>query len=65
MELTSLYRETYFVNLSIGALDIVNRSLTPFVDMMKELEFDDNTRKFIIKRLEEIYMHVLCAKFEC
>ena len=42
------------MNLSMGALGVLNRLSTSFLDMMKELDFDDNTRKFIIERLMNI-----------
>ena len=51
MELRSQYKEVHFVNLSMGALDVMSNSSTSFLDMMKDLGFDDNTKSFIVRRL--------------
>ena len=54
LELRSQYKEVHFVNLSMGALGVMNNSSTSFLDMMKDLGFDENTRSFIIRRLMAI-----------
>ena len=52
--LRSQYKEVHFVNLSMGALGVMSNSSTSFLDMMKDLDFDENTRSFIIRRLMAI-----------
>ena len=54
LELRSQYKEVHFVNLSMGALGVMSISSTSFLDMMKDLGFDKNTRSFIIRRLMAI-----------
>ena len=54
LELRSQYKEVHFVNLSMGALGVMSKSSTSFLDLMKDLGFDDNTRSFIIRRLMAI-----------
>jgi len=54
LELRSQYKEVRFVNLSMGALGVVSNSSSSFLDMMKDLDFDENTRKFITRRLMAI-----------
>ena len=54
LELRSQYKEVHFVNLSMGALGVMSNSSTSFLDMMKDLGFDENTRSFIIRRLMAI-----------
>ena len=52
--LRSTYEEVPFVNLSMGALGVMSNSSASFVDMMKDIDFDESTRKFIIRRLMNI-----------
>ena len=54
LELRSQYKEVRFVNLSMGALGVMSNSSSSFLDMMKDLDFDENTRKFIARRLMAI-----------
>ena len=54
LELRSQYKEVRFVNLSMGVLGVMSDSSTSFLDMMKDLNFDDNTKKFIVRRLKAI-----------
>ena len=54
LELRSQYKEVCFVNLSMGALGVMSNSSSSFLDMMKNLDFDENTRKFITRRLMAI-----------
>ena len=54
LELRSQYKEVHFVNLSMGALGVMSNSSTSFLDMMKDLGFDENTRLFVIRRLMAI-----------
>ena len=52
--LRSQYKEVRFVNLSMGALGVMSNSSSSFLDMMKDLDFDENTKKFIARRLMAI-----------
>ena len=54
LELRSQYKEVHIVNLSKGALGVMSTSSTSFLDMIKDLGFDDNTRSFIVRRLMTI-----------
>ena len=54
LELRSQYIEVHIVNLSMGALGVMSTSSTSFLDMIKDLGFDDNTRSFIVRRLMTI-----------
>ena len=54
LELKSQYKEVRFVNLSMRALSVMGNSSTTFLDMMKDLDFEENTRKFIARRLMAI-----------
>ena len=54
LELKSQYKKVHFVNQYMGALGVMNISSTSFLDMMKDLDFDENTRKFIARRLMAI-----------
>ena len=38
----------------MGALGVMSNSSSSFLDMMKDLDFDENTRKFIVRRLMAI-----------
>ena len=50
----SIYKEVRFVNISMGAFGVMSTSSTSFLDMMKDLDFDENTRKVIARRLMAI-----------
>ena len=54
MALKPHYRQFEFVNLSMGALGAMSKSSTSFLEMMKGLDLDENTRKFIVRRLMNI-----------
>ena len=66
LELRSQYKEVRFVNLSMGALGVMSNSSSSFLDMMKDLDFDENTRKFIARRLMAISIratyYILCRR---
>ena len=47
LKLRSQYKEVRFVNLSMRALGVMSNSSTSFLDMMKDLDFDENTRTFM------------------
>lgn len=49
-ELRYQHRPVHFVNLSMGALDVLSRSFTPFLTTMKEFDIDDIMRKLIARR---------------
>ena len=46
------FKKSYY--LSMGALCVMVNSSTYLSDMMKDPDFDENTRKFIARRLMEI-----------
>ena len=50
-ELQNRYDKVYFVNLSMGALGTMGSSSSSFLDMLKELDFDEGARSFIVKSL--------------
>ena len=54
LELRSQYKDVFVVNLSMGALGVISNSSNSFLDMMKDLSFDENTRKSIVRRLTNI-----------
>ena len=54
MEQRSQYKKCLFVNLSMEAFGVMSRSSISFLDMMKDLDFNEDTRKFIIKKLMNI-----------
>ena len=47
-ELKNEYDKVSFVNLSISAMGIYDKSTTDFVDMMKTLKFDRRSTHYII-----------------
>ena len=48
------YEKVNFVNLSISALGIYEKSTTEFIDMMKMLKFDKRTINCTIKKITNI-----------
>ena len=54
LELRSQYKEVRFVILTIGALGVMSNSSTSFLDLMKDLGFDESTRTFIVGMLMTI-----------
>ena len=53
-QLKNDYEKVNFVNLSISALGIYDKSTTEFIDMMKMLKFDKRTTNYTIKRITNI-----------
>ena len=53
-QLTNEYEKVNFVNLSISALGIYDKSTTEFIDMMKKLKFDKRTTTYTIKKITHI-----------
>ena len=51
LELRSQYNEVSFVILSMGALGVMNNLSNSFLDMMKDIDFDECTRICIARRL--------------
>ena len=43
-----------YVNLSIGALGVMSKSSTSFLEMMTELALDKKARKLIVRRFMNI-----------
>ena len=50
-QLKNDYEKINFVNLSISALGIYDKSKTEFIDMMKMLKFDKRTTNCTIKKI--------------
>ena len=48
------YDKINFVNLSISALGIYDKSTTDFIDMMKMLKFDKRSTNYMIKKIISI-----------
>ena len=53
-QLKNDYEKVNFVNLSIGALGIYDKSTTEFIDMMEMLKFDKRTTNYTIKKITNI-----------
>ena len=53
-QLKNDYDKVNFVNLSISALGIYDKSTTDFIDMMKTLKFDKRSRNYMIKKITSI-----------
>ena len=53
-QLKNDYEKVNFVNLSISALGIYDKSTTEFIDMMKILKFDKRTTNYTIKKITNI-----------
>ena len=66
LELKSQYEEVRFVNLSMGALGVMSNSSTSFLHMMKDLDFHENTRIYIARRLMAIFIrathYIFCRR---
>ena len=45
------YEKVIFVNLSISALGVFSKPSLSFMDMLKDLKFDMNCRKYIIRKI--------------
>ena len=52
----------------MGALGVMSTSSTSFLNMMKDLGFEDNTRSFIVRRLMAIAIrathYIFCPRNE-
>ena len=63
-QLKNKYDKVNFVNLSISALGIYDKSTTDFIDMMKTLKFDKRSTNYIIKKITSIAVrtsyYILC-----
>ena len=53
-QLKNDYEKANFVNLSISAWGIYDKSTTEFIDMMKMLKFDKRTANYTIKEITNI-----------
>ena len=53
-QLKNDYDKINFVNLSISALGIYDKSTTDFIDMMKTLKFDKRSTNYMIKKITSI-----------
>ena len=45
------YEKVKFVNLSVSSLGVFSESSLDFIEMLKDLEFDDKCRKFIVRKI--------------
>ena len=54
LDLQPRYREINFVNISMGALGILESSSESLLQMMKELGIDNSTQNVIIKKIMNI-----------
>ena len=66
LDLKPRYREINFVNISMGALGILESSSDSLLQMMKELGIDNSTQKVIIKKIMNIAVrctyYVFCRR---
>ena len=62
-QLKNDYDKINFVNLSISALGIYDKSTTEFIDMMKMLKFDKRTTNYTIKKITNIAIRTSCYIF--
>ena len=62
-QLKNDYEKVNFVNLSISALGIYDKSTTEFIDMMKMLKFDKRTTNYTIKKITNIGIRTSCYIF--
>ena len=53
-QLENDYDKVNFVNLSIGALGVYDKSTTDFIDMMKTLKFGKISTIYTIKKITSI-----------
>ena len=58
-----LKQKANFVNLSISALGIYDKSTTDFIDMMKTFKFDNKSTIYIIKKITSIAIRTSCYIF--
>ena len=64
-ELQNRYDKVHFVNLSMGALGTMGSSSSSFLDMLKDLDFDEGARSFIVKRVINISIRTTYYIFCC
>ena len=50
------YEKVYFVSLSMDALGTMGNSPFSFLDMLKDLDFDENSCLFLVRRQIKISM---------
>ena len=66
LDLKPRYREINFVDISMGALGILESSADSLLQMMKELGIDNSTQKVIIKKIMKIAVrctyYVFCRR---
>ena len=53
-QLKNDYEKVKFINLSLSALGIYDKTTTEFIDMMKMLKFDKRTTNYTIKKITNI-----------
>ena len=63
--LRSTYRQINFINLSLGALDTVGSSSASFSELLKAVDFDNNTQKAILSRIMNITIRCTYYIFCC
>ena len=56
------YEKVIFVNLSISALGVFSKPSLSFMDMLKDLKFDMNCRKYIIRKIINTCVYLLQAQ---
>ena len=63
--LRSTYRQINFINLSLGALDTVGSSSDSFSELLKAVDFGNNTQKAILSRIMNITIRCTYYIFCC
>ena len=54
-----------FVNLSVSALGIFDQESSPFIEVLKELNVDNNHRKYVIRKIINIAIRSTYYIFCC
>ena len=44
------FKTVKFVNLSVSALGVFDQESSPFIEMLKELNIDNNHQKYVIRK---------------
>ena len=54
LQKSNIYTNVKFINLSMSALGIFDRCTSDFLDMLTDLQFDDATKNYILRKITTI-----------
>ena len=54
LQKSNIYANVKFINLSMSALGILDRCTSDFLDMLTDLQFDDATKNYILRKITTI-----------